>query len=329
MIAAAALLALVATGVGSGAASAARAADGSTSAVAASPPTIAASPLALAGSTDPAPPAADELAAFRTARAATIASDTGWLTLVGLVWLPPGTSTFGRAKSNSLVLDYPAVPPRVGRFVRDANGVRFEADRRAGVRIAGRPITRARLISDRDADPTQLTIGTLTLFLIERAGHVGLRVRDSANPRRAAFAGLRWYPPTDAFAFDARFEPYLPAKRVKVMNVVGFEDEMLSPGALVFESGGREWRLDALLERADADELFVIFSDGTSGRETYGAGRYLYPALPRDGRVRLDFNRAYNPPCAFNDFATCPLPPAQNRIDLRIEAGELKYAGGH
>lgn len=317
MIAAAALLALVATGVAPGGSSAARAADAATS--------------ALAASADPAPPAADELAAFRAARAATIASDTGWLTLVGLVWLPPGTSTFGRAKSNSLVLDYPAVPPRVGRFVRDANGVRFEADRRAGVRIDGRPIARATLVSDRDGDPTQLTIGTLTLFLIERAGHVGLRVRDSANPRRAAFAGLRWYPPNAAFAFafDARFEPYLPAKRVKIMNVVGFEDEMLSPGALVFESGGREWRLDALLERADADELFVIFSDGTSGRETYGAGRYLYPALPRDGRVRLDFNRAYNPPCAFNDFATCPLPPAQNRIDLRIEAGELKYAGGH
>ncbi|HEV7715336.1 MAG TPA: DUF1684 domain-containing protein, partial [Steroidobacteraceae bacterium] len=104
---------------------------------------------------------------------------------------------------------------------------------------------------------------------------------------------------------------------------------MESPGAVVFTRGGKEWRLDTVLEEPDAQELFVMFADSTSGKETYGAGRFMYPPLPKNGIVRLDFNKAYNPPCAFNDFATCPLPPWQNRLALRVEAGEKNYAGGH
>src|SRR5436190_954580 len=127
---------------------------------------------------------------------------------------------------------------------------------------------------------------------------------------------------------DARFEPYEPAHRLKIVNILGMEEDAVSPGAVLFTRDGREWRLDTVLESPGDKELFIMFADETSGRETYGAGRFLYIPLPEGGRAPLDFNKAYNPPCALNDFATCPLPPPQNRLKLRVEAGEKKYAGG-
>jgi uncharacterized protein (DUF1684 family) len=197
------------------------------------------------------------------------------------------------------------------------------------VRVAGAPVRTVALASDRGGAPTLLERGPLQFYVIERAGRLAVRVRDRASPRRSEFAGLEYFPPAGDWLVPARFEPHVPARTIPIMNVLGYEDTMVSPGALVFEKDGREWRLDAILERPEATELFVMFADATTGRETYGAGRFLYTALPRDGRVSLDFNRAYNPPCAFNLFATCPLPPEQNRLALRIDAGELKYAGEH
>jgi uncharacterized protein (DUF1684 family) len=115
------------------------------------------------------------------------------------------------------------------------------------------------------------------------------------------------------------------------VNILGMEEDQVSPGAVVFNKGGREWRLDTVLEQPGDQQLFIMFADATSGHETYGAGRFLYIPLPSAGRAQLDFNQAYNPPCALNDFATCPLPPPQNRLQLRIEAGEKTFAGapGH
>ena len=128
--------------------------------------------------------------------------------------------------------------------------------------------------------------------------------------------------------FDARFEPYQPVRHIRIINILGMEQEYPSPGAVVFMKDGREWRLDAVLEQPDDPQLFIMFADATSGHETYGAGRFLYAPLPSAGRTRLDFNKAYNPPCALNDFATCPLPPSQNHLKLRVEAGEKTYTGG-
>jgi len=163
--------------------------------------------------------------------------------------------------------------------------------------------------------------------VIERAGNLGVRVRDLNNPHRTGFKGLSYFPVSTAWLFDARFEPYQPAHRIKIINILGMEQEYESPGAVVFQKDGREWRLDAVLEEPGDRELFIMFADATSGHETYGAGRFLYVPLPSAGRTRLDFNKAYNPPCALNDFATCPLPPPQNHLKLRVEAGEKTYAG--
>jgi uncharacterized protein (DUF1684 family) len=270
-----------------------------------------------------------DLAQWKAHRVASLTSETGWLTLTGLFWLKPGTNTFGRAKSNTLVLDNPSLAERAGSFVMDGHTVRFVADKNGGITHDGKPVGTIELASDLTSEPTLLKSGSLTFYLIERVGKLGVRVRDSENPHRKNFAGLQYFPVNDSWVVDARFEPYTPHRKIPIVNILGLTEDMDAPGALVFTHDGKEYRLDAVLEEPADRELFILFADGTSGKETYGAGRFMYVPLPsQDGLVRLNFNKAYNPPCAFNTFATCPLPPPQNRLrSVRIEAGEKRYAG--
>ncbi|HEX4649085.1 MAG TPA: DUF1684 domain-containing protein [Steroidobacteraceae bacterium] len=266
--------------------------------------------------------------AWRADRLHRLTSDTGWLTLAGLFWLKEGENSFGRAKSNSLVLDSPSLPDTAGAFVLHDAKVRFVAAAGARVTHEGQAVSSLDLVPDTAGEPTVLASGSLRVFVIERAGNLGVRVRDLENPHRRDFRGLSYFPVSTDWLFDARFEPYVPAHHLKIVNILGMEEDAVSPGAVVFTTKGREWRLDTVLESPADKELFIMFADETSGHETYGAGRFLYIPLPSGDRAQLDFNKAYNPPCALNDFATCPLPPPQNRLKLRIEAGEKKYAGG-
>lgn len=290
---------------------------------------LAISALSLAPIAHAAVDAAGEQAAieqWRAKRLANLESDTGWLTLAGLFWLKDGENTFGSGAANSLRLDNPALAANAGVFIKTGAQVRFVARDGGGVTHEGKPVTSLDLVPDNSDQPTILESGPLSFFLIERAGHYGIRLRDKANPHRANFHGLDYFPVGTDWVFDARFEPYQPHRQIKIVNILGMEESMDSPGAIVFEKDGHEWRLDAILEEPGAEELFVMFADATSGKETYGAGRFMYPKLPENGRVQLDFNKAYNPPCAFNDFATCPLPPFQNRLALPVTAGEKNYA---
>jgi uncharacterized protein (DUF1684 family) len=267
---------------------------------------------------------------WKAKRLASLTSETGWLTLTGLFWLKPGDNTFGRAQSTALSLDNPALAGEAGSFVVAGNKVRFVARTGAGITHDGEPVTDIELASDNTASPTMLRSGSLTFYLIERVGKLGIRVRDSENPHRKNFQGLTYFPSEDGWVVDARFEPYQPHRKIPIVNILGMQEDMDAPGALVFTHAGREYRLDAVLEDPADTELFILFADGTSGKETYGAGRFMYVPLPKNGVVRLNFNKAYNPPCAFNDFATCPLPPLQNRLaSVRIEAGEKTYTGTH
>lgn len=270
-----------------------------------------------------------DLAAFRAERVASLKGDEGWLTLVGLLWLKPGDNTFGRGERNSLVLDDPALPERAGTFRVHDGRVTFTAARGAHVTVDGKPVATIEIAHDHPGPATMLECGPVQFHVIERAGRLLVRARDPQSPRVRAFAGLEYFPVSSEWRFDARFEPYEPVHRIPIMNVLGYEDLMTSPGAIVFTKDGREFRLDAIRVRPTSPELFVMFADGTTGHETYGAGRFLFTPLPKDGHVAVDFNRSINPPCAFNMFATCPLPPAQNRLAVRVEAGELKYAGEH
>ena len=171
-----------------------------------------------------------------------------------------------------------------------------------------------------------LELGRLSLHVIERGGRLGIRLKDRESPLRKAFTGLSWFPIDERYRVVARFVPYDPPKALKVPNVLGNVTPMPSPGRAEFTIDGKAVQLDGVLEEPDATELFFIFRDQTSGHETYGAGRFLYADLPKDGKLVLDFNKAYNPPCAFTPYATCPLPPPQNRLPVRIEAGRRSTA---
>src|SRR5215469_2183286 len=289
----------------------------------------AASAAAAAGAPAAIDPQAERalIGEWRTKRVESLTGDDGWLTLTGLFWLKEGDNSFGRAQDNAFILDNPGLAERCGTFTLSGHAVRFTAAPGSGVTHEGRPVSSLELTADTAGDPTVLASGTLRFYLIERAGNLGVRVRDLNNPHRTQFQGLSYFPVSAAWVFDARFEPYQPVRHIRIINILGMEQEYDSPGALVFVKDGREWRLDTVLEEPGDKELFVMFADATSGRETYGAGRFLYVPMPSAGRTRLDFNKAYNPPCALNDFATCPLPPPQNHLKLRVEAGEKSYAG--
>jgi uncharacterized protein (DUF1684 family) len=285
---------------------------------------------AIAAAVDAVDPQAEHamIGEWRAQRVETLTSDGGWLTLVGLFWLKEGDNSFGRAASNALVLDNPALAERCGTFTLSGHAVRFTAAPGSGVTHERQAVSSLELSADAAGNPTVLASGTLRFYIIERAGNLGVRVRDLDNPHRAGFRGLSYFPVSTAWVFAARFEPYQPARHVRIINILGMEQEYESPGAVVFVQDGREWRLDTVLEEPGDQELFIMFADATSGHETYGGGRFLYVPLPHAGYTRLDFNKAYNPPCALNEFATCPLPPPQNHLKLRIEAGEKTYAGG-
>ena len=279
---------------------------------------------------DTAKPAADaytqQIENVRKERNDGLKDDNSWLTLVGLYWLDEGENRFGSSAGNKVIFPE-KVPAVAGTFLRKGNAVSIQVEPGVPVTLDGKPVTSMDLRKDVDRDATILQIGSISFFVIQRGDRIGVRIKDKESPVRTAFHSLDFYPVRPDWRVEARFEPYQPAKKVKVPNVLGQVAEEDSPGAVVFERNGKTYRLDTL---GSVDEgLFLIFADETNGKETYGAGRFLDAAPPKDGKVTVDFNVAYNPPCAFTAFATCPLPPAQNRLALRVEAGEKKFGAGH
>lgn len=267
-----------------------------------------------------------EILAWRAARLKRLTAEDGWTTLVGLYWLEPGDNSFGRAASNSIVMDYPALPDHAGTFQVKGREVRFVAAPGASVLHDGRPVHAiGPLADDAVGAPMVLSIGTVSFYLIERSSRLGIRVKDSRAEARIHFRGLEYFPVDPNWRLATRFEPYSPPKKIPITTVLGMEEEMPSPGALVFEVERETCRLDAVLESGER-EWFVMFADRTNGKQSYGAGRFLYVAPPADGWTVIDFNKSYSPPCAFSAFATCPLPPPQNRLPIAVTAGELQYA---
>ena len=265
------------------------------------------------------------VADWQAKRLASLTSETGWLTPIALYWLKEGENSFGRASDRAFSVDDAALAADTGAFVLTHGRVRYVAHASMAMTYLGKPVTSIELLSDDAKKPTELIAGSLHFMLIKRAGHLGIRVRDSVSPNRSQFKGLQHFPVRADWHIQARFEPYVPERRIPIVNILGMTEEMTSPGAIVFEREGHTWRLDAILEAPGDRKLFVMFSDATSGKQTYGAGRFLYVELPNADGIEADFNEAFNPPCAFTDFATCPLPPQQNRLALSIDAGELKY----
>ena len=269
---------------------------------------------------------AKEIAQWQTERLAELKSENGWLTLIGLFWLKEGDNNLGNDPGNEVVLPPSKINAHDVLFVLKNGVVQFDAPPKSGFTVEGKPVTHLELKSDVDGSPTVLHLGSLTIQLIKRGDKLGLRVKDKENPDRINFPGTQFYPADLKWRIDAQFVPYNPPKVVSITNVLGMESGETSPGAVKFEVDGRAFQLDAIIEKGET-KYFMIIADNTSGKETYPAGRYLYVDPPdSSGRMVIDFNKTYSPPCAFTKFATCPLPPRQNRLPFPIEAGE-KYSG--
>lgn len=271
---------------------------------------------------------AKEIAAWRAERVATLTKPDGWLTLIGLHFISPGANTFGSAKENDVVLT--AGPARIGTIsVAKDNAVTVTFAPEVSAQVDGRPLRAAALtVGHGTTKPTLVTLGTLTFLAIERGGRIALRVKDSAAARRAHFLGLDYFPIDPAWRIAARWVPFEQARQIPITNVLGQVSPESAPGKAVFEHGGKTYEL-LPIDEGPGEPLFFVISDGTSGKETYGAARFIYAEAPKDGKVILDFNRAENPPCAFTPFATCPLPPRENRLPFAVTAGEKNYRGGH
>ena len=277
-----------------------------------------------------------EIETWRRERLQRLTADGGWLTVAGLFWLKPGANRFGADAASDVVLPAHSAPAQAGTFVLEAGRVRVEVRPGVPVTLAGKPVTKAALRSDAGGtEPDVLTLGALTMQIIDRGGRLGVRLKDMKSPARAKFKGLDYFPIDPRFRVVARFVPHDKPVTITVPNVLGMTESMPSPGYASFAIEGGEQsspaphaqplRLDAVLEPGET-QLFFIFRDTTSGKTTYGGGRFLYADPPAAGKVVLDFNRAYSPPCAFTAHATCPLPPPNNRLPIAIEAGE-KFAG--
>lgn len=246
----------------------------------------------------------------------------GWLAVAGLFWLEPGANTAGADASSKVVL--PRGPAKAGVFQLRQDTVTFDPSPGAGVLINGKPPRAAmRLTDDSKGSPDKIQIAGFTIFVIQRGSRFGIRLRDPLSPRRKDFAGLHWFSIKGSYRVKAKFVAYDKPKMIPITNVLGDTEPEASPGYVSFELNGRALRLEPVTED---NQLFFIFRDLTTGKETYPAGRFLYSDMPKNGEVELDFNKAENPPCAFTPFATCPLPPKQNWLPVRIEAGELNYA---
>jgi hypothetical protein len=322
-------------------------------------PTASTEPAQPVAASPSAAPAAyvQELADWQAEREASLTRPGGWLTLVGLYWLHPGANTFGSDAGNDLVFPDKA-PGRVGSLVlgddgavtlrpaerpEESEGPHLEEiyeepsggaetggdDGAETVEMATPVSDPIVMVPDTEKETTEIALGSLRFWIIVRGDRVGVRLLDRESPAVDAFEGLETFPADPAWKVEARLERR-EGFTVPMPNVLGQVEDVPSPGVLHFRAPtGEELSLVPL---GEGDSLFIVFGDRTNGHTTYGGGRFLYAEVPAadgaDPRVELDFNRAYNPPCAFTEFATCPLPPRQNKLPIPVEVGEKRYAGG-
>ncbi len=239
-------------------------------------------------------------------------SEDSWLTLVGLFWLHPGDNTIGSADSNDFVLPKGSAPERIGTLHLQGETVTFTAHDGS-----------SRTLTSDEEKPEVVHAGTISFYVIKRGGKLGVRVKDSASPVLKNFHGMQYFPVNPALHFEAKFIP--ESKKIPILNVLGQTDLEESPGIVEFTYQGRPYHLRPVYE---GKTLFFLFKDPTNKTQTYQAGRMLNTPLPANGKVDLDFNHSYNPPCTFTPYATCPLPPKENTLPFPVKAGEMRYVEG-
>ena len=264
-------------------------------------------------------PYVERIERWRKHHAAQLAAEDGALTWAGLFWLKAGANTIGADPSSDIVLPAGAAPAHVGHLVLQAGQTTLHVADGAPVFVNDARAQTMLMQHDMSGKPTYVVIADLTLFVLKRGEQYAVRLRDKNSEARRDFKGLQWYPAQETYRVAAAFVPYDKPKLIPILNIVGIVTDTPSPGYVVFTLHGQEVCLEPT---SRPNGLFFNFKDKTSGVSTYPPGRFLSVDMPRDGRVTLDFNQAYSPPCAFTPFATCPLPPRQNHLSLKIEAGE-------
>jgi len=260
---------------------------------------------------------------WRQQHEAELKAEDGWLAVAGLFWLKEGPNSFGAAPSNDIVLPAGAAA-RAGVFRFQQGQTVLETDPNATVTLKGKRVTRVEMRPDSAGSPTMVALGDLTLHVIRRGTRFGIRLKDKNSKPRREFRGLSWFPVSPSYRATGRFHRYPAPKTLRIVSILGDVEELPSPGYVVFRVGGRHCRLEPVV--STPGELFFVLKDGTSGRGTYPGGRFLDVEIPKGEQIVLDFNKAYNPPCALNPYTTCPVPPRQNHLPVSIEAGEIFQA---
>jgi len=270
--------------------------------------------------------------AWRAQREKEIAAPDGWLTLIGLEWLSAGVNSFGTAADCAIKIHAQA-PPHFGLLTVSGKTVQLLAPAGgfpADFQLDGKPAREGTLSAD-DGKPSTLTWHGLTMVVLPRGGRYALRIKDADSPTRTEFHGLHWYAPDPRFRVAAKWIPFAEPHVERIPTIINTTLDMPAPGVAEFTVEGKTLRLEPVFEGGERDKLFFILRDLTSRTTTYEAARFLYTGLPSNGvaqpgTLTLDFNELYNPPCAYTPYATCPLPPEQNRLPVAIEAGEQRYS---
>jgi uncharacterized protein (DUF1684 family) len=298
--------------------------------------TLVASLLASCGSSSGAGNLDDEaieagVIEWRKGRLERLMAPNGYLTLVGLFWLDEDISTFGGARQNDLLFPG-AADARMGEFRVTTDGVLMAAAEGVEMRSGGEPVASILISDDTTEDPVMINYGSMAWTVIQRDGRFAVRLRDYENRAVDSFPPLEYFPIDPGWHVEATFTRYAEPRSVAANTVIeGLGWNPVSPGLLEFHKDGQAYEIEPYLS---GERLFLVFGDTTNGRETYPAGRFLYADMPgEDGKTVLDFNRAYSPPCAFNDFSTCPIASPRNRLPTAVNAGELyneaAYLGSH
>lgn len=282
------------------------------------------------GACRPSPPPIDadyaaQIETWREGREERLTAPDGWLSLVGLHWLEEGENSIGSDPAAEVFLEAPGTQQHLGTITLNNGQATLTLTTGGEISLNGEPIDGSAVMRS-DADeggPDVLSIGRLTAYLIKRGDRVAVRVKDPEASTRLEFSGIENFPLDPSFRVEARLEPYPEPREVAFPTAVGTEDHMLCPGVLHFTINDRDLTLQPWISTPEDRNLFIVFTDGTSGTLTYGAGRFLSAELQDDGTATLDFNRSTTPPCGFTPFATCPLAPPENALPVDIPAGEL------
>lgn len=270
----------------------------------------------------------NEIETWHQNRENNLKKETGWLTVAGLYWLDEGENTFGSGMENKIVFPTGKAAAQIGSFALSNDEVKLTILPHVDVKRNDSLFTNG-VIFNKNIEEQSVILShkNLRWFIIKRGNRYGVRLRDSESDARKKFTHIECFPVIEKWRVNATFEAPTSKKTIPIHDVIGNTTETTFGGTLKFEIDGKSYTLDATLE--GEDDLFIVFGDYTNGNKTYGAGRFIYAKKPKEGnQVILDFNKSYNPPCAFTDFATCPLPPDQNKLPFEVLAGELKY-GNH